>query len=389
MKKSTATIDMSKPRQTVAIVGAGIGGLTAALAFARNGAEVFVLEQASELKEIGAGIQITPNGARVLNALGLADDCAAESIVAQGVQPMDAITGQPVTRFDLTTKSPAYRFFHRASLVTILADAAKKAGVHISLGQRVCAVTADGTVVTDAGTLHADIVVGADGIHSVTRDLFAGPKAEFTGQVAWRGVIVAPDAPAVAHIWMAPKRHVVTYPIKGGLLNVVAVQERTDWAAEGWDHMDDPTNLQSAFSDCAPNFQEILAQVETPSLWGLFRHPVAQVWSKGRVVLLGDAAHPTLPFLAQGANMAIEDAFVLAHCCAAHASVQSAFRHYQQLRRDRVIRAISAANANAKNYHLSGLKRSVTFAGLKTLGAVAPSAFINRLSWLYDYDVTR
>ena len=380
---------MTKPRQTVAIVGAGIGGLTAALAFARNGAEVFVLEQAPELKEVGAGIQITPNGARVLNALGLAEDCAAQSIVAQGVQPMDAITGRPVTCFDLSTKSPAYRFFHRASLLTVLAEAAKNAGVHISLGRRVSAVTADGTVKTDAGPLHADIVVGADGIQSVTRDLFGGPKAEFTGQVAWRDVIIVPDAPAVARIWMGPKRHVVTYPLKGELMNVVAVQERSDWAVEGWDHMDNPVNLRSAFSDCAPDLQAILAKVKAPSLWGLFRHPVAPVWSKGHVVLLGDAAHPTLPFLAQGANLAIEDAFVLARCCADHSSVQSAFRHYQQLRRDRVIRAISAANANAKNYHLSGLKRSVAFAGLKTLGAVAPSAFVNRLGWLYDCDVTR
>ncbi|MCO4848061.1 MAG: FAD-dependent monooxygenase [Yoonia sp.] len=380
---------MTKPRQSVVIVGAGIGGLTAALAFARNGAEVFVLEQASELKEVGAGIQITPNGARVLNALGLVDACAAQSIAAQAVQPMDALTGRPVTRFDLTTRSPAYRFYHRASLQSMLANAAQKAGVGIRLGQRVTSVTAQGTVDTSAGPLHADIVVGADGIHSVTRDLFGGPKAAFTGQVAWRDIVVATDAPAQAQIWMAPHRHVVTYPLKGGLLNVVAVQERADWAAEGWDHSDDPMNLRSAFSDCAPDLQAILAQTKAPSLWGLFRHPVAPVWSKGNVALLGDAAHPTLPFLAQGANLAIEDAYVLARCCAEQTSVPSAFRRYQQLRRDRVVRAIAAANANAQNYHLSGIKRSVAFAGLKALGAVAPNAFINRLGWLYDHDVTR
>jgi salicylate hydroxylase len=380
---------MTKPRQTVAIVGAGIGGLTAALAFARNGAEVFVFEQASELKEVGAGLQITPNGLRALEALGLKDAIAAASIAADAVVPMDGLTGQAVTRFDLTKQSPRYRFFHRASLQGLLGHAAQTAGANIYLGQRVTSVSPDGIVQTTGGPMRADVVVGADGIHSVMRQ-FCDPRAAeatFTGQVAWRGVVRMRNMPAQAQIWMAPHRHVVTYPLPDELLNVVAVQERESWAAEGWNHDDDPANLQAAFSDCAPALREVLALIDAPKLWGLFRHPVAEVWHNGPVALLGDAAHPTLPFLAQGANLAIEDAFVLAKCCAEF-GVKDGLQVYENARKSRVSRAILAANANARNYHLSGIKRQVAFTGLKVLGTVAPNAFLNRLSWLYNHDVT-
>ena len=381
---------MSQPRRTVAIVGAGIGGLTAALAFARHGAEVFVYEKAAALAEIGAGIQITPNGGRVLAALGLADGLANISIAGCAVVPIDALTGRDVTRFDLSAQSPRYVFVHRAGLQTMLANAAHAAGVTLHFGVAVTDVSPDGVLQTTAGPVHVDLVVGADGIHSIMRGVCepGAEPAKFTGQVAWRAVVPMRDSYAQASIWMAPKRHVVTYPLAGDLLNIVAVQERDTWAAEGWHHSDGRANLQAAFADCAPQLQQILARVETPGLWGLFRHPVASIWSRGRCVVLGDAAHPTLPFLAQGANLAIEDAYVLAQCCQDATSLPSALHMYQTMRRDRVVRAISAAQKNAKNYHLSGVKRKLAFAGLKTLGAVAPDAFINRLGWLYNHDVT-
>ncbi len=381
---------MTKPRQTVVIVGAGIGGLTAALAFARHGAEVFVLEQAAELKEVGAGLQITPNGLRVLEHLGLQDAIGAASIAADAVVPTDALTGQAITRFDLTAQSPRYRFFHRASLQGLIGRAAQAAGAQIYLGARATSVSQDGIVQTTNGPMRGDVVVGADGIHSITRT-FCDPsasEAKFTGQVAWRGVVPMQNMPAQAQIWMAPHRHVVTYPLKDGLLNVVAIQERQTWAEEGWNHADDPENLRHAFADCAPALREVLAHLETPNLWGLFRHPVASRWTHGPVALLGDAAHPTLPFLAQGANMAIEDAFVLADCATKAPTIAEGFARYQALRRPRVVRAIETANANARNYHLTGMARGVAHLGLKTLAAVAPNAFLNRLGWLYDHDVT-
>ncbi|MCR8825537.1 FAD-dependent monooxygenase [Pseudosulfitobacter koreensis] len=373
---------------SVAVIGGGIGGLAAALAFSRFGAQVTVFEQAQALTEVGAGIQITPNGGRVLAALGLADRLDDHSLRAQAVQPRDGLSGRAIARFDLTGQVPSYRFFHRAALIGLLGSACRAAGVTFHLGARVGAVTTDGTVTAQGVTQRFDLVVGADGLHSVARGLLNDQRAPFfTGQVAWRGLVEGITADPVAQIWMAPGKHVVTYPLKDGLLNVVAVQERDHWAAEGWHHEDAPENLQAAFSDTGAELRNLIAGVDAPRLWGLFRHPVAQHWYRDRLAILGDAAHPTLPFLAQGANLALEDAWTLAAACAA-LPVNEALPRYQASRAPRVTRAIAAANANARNYHLGGLRARVAHAGLRTLGTIAPNAFLNRLSWLYDHDVT-
>lgn len=375
----------------VVIVGGGIGGLTAALAFARTGAKVTVLEQAPALTEVGAGLQITPNGAVVLEALGLGSALADKGVRAAAVEPMDAITGRPVARFDLTAlKGSSYRYCHRADLIDMLAHACGEAGVILRTGARVAGVTGDGVVTLHGGAvLQPVLAVGADGIHSVLRPVMNGAdRPFFTGQVAWRAVVSGDHAP-VARIWMAPGRHVVTYPLTGGRVNIVAVREQDAWAAEGWNVPDDPDAFRIVFADLCPELRAILARVDQVRLWGLFRHPVAPVWHGTGAALLGDAAHPTLPFLAQGANLAIEDAFVLAACCDADASVARALAFYQSRRQARVARAIAAANANAVNYHLSGVKRAVAHAGLRTLGALAPRAFLGRMDWLYGADVTR
>ena len=363
----------------VCVVGGGLGGLAAALAFARQGAVVQVFEQAPRIAEVGAGIQVTPNGARVLSALGLDGPMAAHSIVAKAVEPMDAISGRPVTRFDLTgLDGPPYRFFHRAALISLLMEACVAAGVEIHTDARI-----------DAALPESDLIVGADGINSQLRVRLNGADDPFfTGQVAWRAVVNMADADPVARIWMAPGRHVVTYPLTGGRLNIVAVQARQQWAAEGWNHDDDAGNLRQAFRGLSGRLRGILDQVEDVRLWGLFRHPVAPVWHQDNIAILGDAAHPTLPFLAQGANLAFEDSWALAANCAAHGDLAVALPAYQAQRRARVQRAISAANANARNYHLSGLQRRVAHLGLRGLGAVAPNAFLGRMDWLYGHDVT-
>lgn len=365
----------------ICIVGGGIGGLTAALAFAHFGAtDVQVYEQAEAIKEVGAGLQITPNGGRVLAALGLGEALERVGIASQAVIPMDAIRGAAITRFDLTRyQDPPYRFLHRADLVRVLADACAAAGVTINLGSQMSAQGMD-----------ADLIVGADGVHSQTRPIMNGPESPFfTGQVAWRAIVDAPDADPVAQIWMAPKRHVVTYPLSGGRMNIVAVQERQQWAAEGWNHADDAGNLRHAFRGMSGRLTGLLGQVDDVSLWGLFRHPVANVWAKDNVCILGDAAHPTLPFLAQGANLAIEDAFVLARSLAGASDVTAGLKTYEAARKPRVSRAIAAANANARKYHLGGFARTTAHIGLKTLGIVAPNKFIDRMDWLYGFDATK
>lgn len=361
----------------VEIIGGGIAGLTTALAFAKQGASVCISERAPALTEVGAGLQITPNAGRVLQALGVWDTLIAQGIQASAVVPMDGISGREVTRFDLSAQAPNYLFLHRATLIDVLADAAQRAGVEIRLGH----------APDPAKLLAHDLLVGAEGLRSGLRAQLNGVSDPFfTGQVAWRAIVPL-EAVAEARIWMMPGQHVVTYPLTGGRLNVVAVQERTEWAAEGWSHGDNPAHLRAAFAGAAPELREVLAQIDQVNLWGLFRHRVAERWVGDKLAIVGDAAHPTLPFLAQGANLAIEDAFVLARNCA-QIGISNGLQAYEKARKMRVTRAIEAANGNARNYHLSGVQRQIAFAGLKALGAVAPNAFLNRLSWLYDYDVT-
>jgi salicylate hydroxylase len=375
--------------RNLALIGGGIGGLTAALAFARQGAAVTVYEQAPALTEVGAGLQIAPNGMRALYALGLEKALSVTGVQAQAVIPMDALTGRDITRFDLSAQTPPYRFFHRAALIDLLARACAANGVTVQLNAKITDVQVDGSF-TAAGTqIRPNLTMGADGLHSVVRGVINKPATPFfTGQVAWRALVKTKDPDPVARIWMAPGRHIVTYPLSGGRLNIVAVQQRSQWADEGWNHADEPGNLRHVFEDCHWSLKSILADVDKVNLWGLFRHPVAQRWQRGSIAILGDAAHPTLPFLAQGANLAIEDAYVLARNCDAHETLDTGLRLYQQARRDRVIRAIKAANANARNYHFAGVKRRIAHGGLRTMGAVAPNAFLNRLSWLYDFDVS-
>ena len=380
----------------VAIVGAGIGGLAAAVCLARRGARVTVVERAEALRDVGAGVQISPNGVRVLHAMGLGPALEAAGDQAEAVELRTGEDGRPVARLPLPRGALAqWRLLHRADLLDLLAGAAVAAGAELRLGETVTSVrpTEGRPIATlEGGTrLAPDLLIGADGIRSTVRPLLNGRREpRFAGQVAWRALIPgAEPGPPVSTVHLFPGRHLVTYPLRGGAsTNLVAVVERPDWAEEGWRHRDDPDHLRAAFADAHPALRRLLERVEETHLWGLFRHPVAADWGSSAIALLGDAAHPTLPFLAQGANLALEDAWALAAETDAPVSLDRALRNYRARRRDRAARAVAAAEANARAYHLAGWRRSAAHAALRLGSALAPGLVSGRYAWLHDHDET-
>ena len=386
--------------QRVTVVGAGVAGLAVARALALRGAVVAVFEQSDAIREVGAGLQVSPNGATVLQALGLGADLRARSMPAHAVELRDGLTGDVVTRLDLGRLRPgqSYGFLHRADLIDLLHAGARDAAVDLKLLNPVARVDLDGAnpalIFADGSRHEAEVLIGADGLHSPTRSALNGAAAPFfTGQVAWRAVIAGDGGAPVAEVHMGPGRHLVSYPLRGGTMrNIVAVEERRTWAAESWSLRDDPMEVRMAFKGFSPRVRGWLDQIEDVWLWGLFRHRVAEVWQRalpqGAVAILGDAAHPTLPFLAQGASMGLEDAWVLAASLAAADNWAAGLATYQQARAARCARIVEAASRNARAYHLRGLTRSIAHAGLRLGGWLAPEMALGRYDWIYGFDAT-
>lgn len=375
------------------VIGGGIAGMATAAVLGRAGISVTVLEQAGELREVGAGLQISPNGLSVLRALGLEPELRQRGAVrAQAVSLRDYRRNGEVARLDLKrlAADQAYYFVHRADLLGALTGAAKRASADIRLGQAVSEVR-HGDVpevyLNDGSKLRAELIVGADGVHSITRSLL-NPKSTsfFTKQVAWRAVVPnVAQQPAEARIYMGPGKHIVAYPLRGGeFVNLVAVEEKDDWQDEGWQHKGDPNQLRETFSDFGSDAKILLNEVRDTSVWGLFRHPIAPLWYEKGVALVGDAAHPMLPFLAQGANMALEDAWVLGRM-----AQSDKLTSYQSVRAQRVERVIKTAQGNAKRYHLrSKPARALAHTGLKLVSTFAPKLMLKPFDWLYRHDVT-
>ena len=381
-------------RLTAAVVGGGIGGLAAAAALTRAGIEASVYEQASGIGEIGAGVLIGPNSVRLLHRLGLAD--AINEVggwVGEGstYYRHDGTRVAPVMTTDSSGWAAMYGM-HRADLVDVLRRAVPDGNVHP--GHRAVSFEQDrqdtgrARVVFENGAVaEADIVIGADGIHSAMQP-FVTAKATpvFSGQISYRGLLDASRVPwwpaRIFQVWMGEGKHVIVFPVRAGtMLNFVCFVPADQAMRESWTAPGDPDALRAAFAGFAAPVTGLLRQVDETFWWGLYdREPLAE-WTNGRLALLGDAAHPMLPHLGQGANQSIEDAFALAAVLkgASAADVPAALRHYASVRRRRtdVVQANSRRNGeryDQVNRTADGRDRELM--DTRTLRA-----------WLYDYDV--
>lgn len=353
----------------IVVIGAGIGGLTAALSLLQQGFDVQLFEQASVLGEIGAGLQISPNGNRVLAALGLADAMTLIAAEPQGKKVRLWNTGQTWNLFDLgATSRETYGFpyltVHRGDLHQVLLDAVTAIRADaITTGVRIDRIESRGEQVAvfsqGRETAVANVLIGADGVHSQVRQCLVGEDhPRFSGIIAWRGVIDAARLPAhlrapYGYNWVGPGAHVIHYPIRRGeLVNFVGAVEQQGWEVESWSERGTIEACLKDFSGWHEDVRTLIRSVDIPYRWALMVRTPMQRWSHGRVTLLGDACHPTLPFLAQGAVMALEDGFVLARCLAANPlDPAAALRSYEQARIARTTRIVEGSAANAARFH--------------------------------------
>ena len=359
---------------SIAVVGGGIGGLTSALCLARCGYRVHVLEQASAIVEAGAGIQLSPNATKVLLQLGLGDALAAVCVQPEATHIRNWRSGRQISQTPLGEAAQArygapYYHAHRGDLIKLLADAAtSEPNIDIHLGLRIedFVQNVDHVALTAREqTERFDIMVGADGIHSVVRaKLWGEQQADFTGNMAWRMLVPIDGLPKEmmvpkTTVWWGPGKHFVHYLVSGGrFMNCVCVVETNTWHAESWTEAGSVGELRADFGGWHEGIQTLLTQADESTLfkWGLFDRPPMDRWSQGRVTLLGDACHPTLPFMAQGAAMAIEDAVILANCLTGQTDVAMALQRYAELRRSRTARIQRGSRRNARVFHMSGIR---------------------------------
>lgn len=389
--------------ERILIAGAGIGGLAAALALARQGAHVTVFEARETPGETGAGLQLSANAVKALRALGLESEIAARASRPEAVELRLPGSGRVVSRVKLGAAHEArfgapFYHIHRADLHEALSQAADAhAGIQVMTGARVARVTHGKTSVAvelDGGAeTSGDLLIGADGVHSSVREGVAGKdEPVFTGMMAWRATVpLRPgerQAP-VATVWMGRGRHLVTYPLPHrGVMNLVGVIEKADWREESWVSAGEAEAMRADFAGWHASIDKLLERLETPWRWALYERRPLSVWSAGRVALLGDACHAMTPFLAQGAAMALEDAVVLARKLEANPEdVPHALRDYGEARHERTARMQAASWANAWRFHLeSGLLRFCVYGALGLASRIAPNQPGRMFDWIYAYD---
>ncbi|GAB3761687.1 FAD-dependent monooxygenase [Ramlibacter monticola] len=384
---------MSK-RIHVAIVGGGMGGLAAAAALHHRGISVAVYEQSGVLREVGAGIFVYPNSLRQLERMGLGPALARVGAKVGAGSEYYRMDGSVVGKV-LTTDSSGWNGMygmHRADILKVLADALPANAIHT--GHRCIGFSQDEAgahlAFENGNVTHADVVIAADGIHSVLQKHVVEPSApEYSGFRAYRGLIAAdrlPEWRREAHqIWMGDGKHFMVFPVRGGeLLNYVGFVPTPSQTAESWSAVGDRDELAASFAGWDPRVTYLLEKVETCFWWGLNDRKPLGKWVNGRLALLGDAAHPMLPHLGQGANQAIEDGTALAvilQACGQDASVEDALKRYEELRRPRT----SMVQAESRK---NGLRYDSRYADLGQRDREIANIAVLRRS-LYDYDIEK
>jgi len=393
---------MALPR-TVVIAGAGIGGLTAALAIARRGFQVCVLEAAERLEGIGAGIQLSPNASRILIALGLAERLAPHVVVPEELKVRDAASGRVLARAPLGVDAEQrygapYWMIHRGDLQAALCEAVKAhPDISLQLGVKIedFAIYENKVRVAagrNAGTVEESgiALIGADGLWSTLRTRLGHNAApRFAHHTAWRALVgkeaVAPEfsTPAI-NLWLGHNAHLVHYPVRGGrLVNIVAIL-RDEWKQPGWSAPGASDELLARFpaAQWHASARDLISAPTQWQKWALYDCAPLEQWGQGPVTLLGDAAHPMLPYLAQGAAMAIEDAAVLGQCLGEiPGDPVGALRAYEQKRSARTARTQRAARSNGTVYHLGGVGARLRSLALCMMGP----RLIRRYDWLYGW----
>ncbi len=386
------------------VVGGGIGGLTAAICLLDRGIDVRILERASSISEVGAGLQLSPNGVKVLAKLGMLEAIEKSAFRPKALDMRDGRSGKVTFSTPLAADGQPYGapyfHIHRADLIEILMEA-----LHArSPNALTTSAIASGYVQDETGIrlqletgpdLTSDILIGADGIHSVVRETMLGAdQARFTGNVAWRAVVHATEGlrklvPPTASAWTGAGRHAVTYYLRRGeLINFVGVVEQDGWTEESWKTTGSPVLLQEAFADFCEPVRAVTESIESCFRWALHDRMPLSRWTDGRATLLGDAAHPMLPFMAQGAVMAIEDAAVLAGLIAANpSSPSSALQAYEAARLPRTARMQAVGRRNARIFHAGGaFGRHFIQTPLRIAAGIAPALVSSQQDWIYNYD---
>ncbi len=396
-----AAVSGRKPR--IGIIGGGIGGVALAACLLKCGFEVRLFERAPAFGEVGAGIQMTPNAVKVMRELGLLDRVLEVGFLPGALVGHNWKTGREIFRTPLKDVCPTlydapFIHIHRADLHHTLASLVPDSVPTFSTACMGISQEGDVAVARFADGTHfeADVIVGADGVRSTVRSALFGDEApRFTGNMCYRAVVpvggvvdyVDPDG----SFWLGPHGHVVTYYVKGGTaVNIVAVAETDAWVEENWNAPSSREEMLASYQGWHPNVERLFSQVGEVYRWGLFDRDPMKTWSKRSVTLLGDAAHPMLPFLSQGAAMAIEDAYVLAASLDAHGmDLESAFRDYEAERLPRTSRVQLEARERGRTYHLpsrfSQVRRDL---GYWVRGLINPQTTGLKADWVYAYNAT-